>query len=394
VKSTKLASVGAAVGAATTVTALLLSGTAATAAEAPATRPETAFAFATKGLLPLGPLAKVSSPDGTPQHAELLGLASVPGATAAGFSGGVLTSDAKAGLATTSVANLKLSTLLSGDLIKTTCDNGKGSVEIVNGTLLGSALPSAPMSGQTLDLSPVAKATLGEETRNADGSITVTGVKISVLTDATGAVLGLPDLKSVLGGLTGGTNPVGGVVPAAYSQPLVTDPGDPGADTGTDPGTDAGTVTTQDATGTDAAPVAVPAAPAAPAAPSIPGVGTIPGVQDLVGAIPGVGSVANSLPTGALPGTSTTTATGAAQNAALTITIGSATCGTVASDGGHGHGPGDGDDNGDHHGKDHDKNKHHGSDDSDADDNDGSDDSDSGDAPAPDVVQANLPVTG
>ncbi|MGI5127044.1 hypothetical protein ACQEVB_09555 [Pseudonocardia sp. CA-107938] len=146
----------------------------------PGERPETAFALAGQGLLNFGPLTRVAAPDGKPAHAEAVGLASVPGLAEAGVSGGLLTADARAGYAATSVAELKLAALLSADVVKTSCEDGRGKVEIVNGSLLGTALPQFPVRGQTVDLT-IARATFGEEKRNADGTITVTGIRVTVL---------------------------------------------------------------------------------------------------------------------------------------------------------------------------------------------------------------------
>ncbi len=213
-RSRRSARAGAAVGVAA---AVVLAG-ATSAAAAPPTRPEAAFALAGQGVLDLGPLVKITAPDGKPVHAELLGLSSVPGLAAAGISGGLLSSDARAGYASTSVANLKLAALLSGDVITTTCENGRGKVEIVNGSVLGTALPQFPVTGQSVPLAPLARVTLGEEKRNADGSITVTGIRISLLPGGLPGTSGLPGL--------GGAAAAVPVVPAAFAT--VDDEGDEG----------------------------------------------------------------------------------------------------------------------------------------------------------------------
>jgi hypothetical protein len=335
VRSRGAACAVAAVGVATA--AIVLAGSTPATAD-PGNRPETAFALAGQGVLNFGPLTRTAAPDGNPAHAEVVGLAAAPGLAQAGISGGLLTSDAHTGYSATTVADLRMAELLSADAVKTTCENGRGKVEIGNGALLGTALPQFPVRGQTIDL-VLAKATFGEEKRNADGTITVTGIRVSVL--PTGAL------------------PVAGrtaVTPIAYVR--AEDP-DEGSDDSGD---------SQD-TSADEAPVASPkprtaaTPPPASAAPKTTPAGPRPLGVPLPAALDAVPGLPN------LPLPSLT-----AGQPVQTITIGSATCGAAdQKPGGRPAGAG------------HDDPQRS------AEDQEGSS---VDDAPAPQVVEADLPVTG
>lgn len=283
------------------VAVVLLGSTSATA-DAGA-RPETAFALAGQGLLNFGPVTRTAAPDGNPAHAEVAGLASVPALVQAGITGGLLTSDARTGYSATTVAELRMAALLSADVVTTTCENGHGKVEIGNGLLLGTALPQFPVRGQTLDLA-LAKATFGEEKRNADGTITVTGIKVSVLPR------GVPPTPAGLPAITN------------IAHVTVDDSGDGsgGADGSADPSTDDTPVAPPTARPSTAPPSTAPPSTAPPSAravprstPIAPGPAAAPDPSD--GSLPGLPNV--PLPD-LIPG-----------QAAQTFTIGSATCGTV-----------------------------------------------------------------
>jgi hypothetical protein len=175
VNSKKLAGAGAAaIGAATAVTALLLGSTTAVADEA---RVDSAYGIAAGGLLNISPVPYVESKDGSPQHDQLLGLTPAPNVSV-----GVLTVDARGGAATTSVAKVDVLDLVKADLITTSCKNGdEGTLEIVKGSVLGTPLPRNPISNTTVNVSPLLRVSLGDQTRNEDGSLTVTGIELSVL---------------------------------------------------------------------------------------------------------------------------------------------------------------------------------------------------------------------
>jgi len=169
---------GVAIGAATAVTALLIGSTAAVADESgPAS---SAYGLSASGLLKISPVPYVESKDGEPAHDRLLKLA--PNKD---LSVGVLTVDALGGSARTSVAELNVLGLLRADLITTSCKNGDGALEIINGSVLGTKLPENPIAGQKIDVSPLLTVTLGDQTRNDDGSITVTGIELRVLSGHT-----------------------------------------------------------------------------------------------------------------------------------------------------------------------------------------------------------------
>lgn len=335
------------------------------AAAEPSTRPETAFALAGKGILNFGPLVKVGSPDGEPVHAELVGLSSVELLVDARFSAGLFGSDARAGYASTSVASPRLSALVSADLIRTTCENGRGKVEIVNGSVLGNPIPQFPISGQSLGLGPLARITLGEEKRNADGSITVTGIKVGVLPGGVPGRPGAPGLPG-LPGLLG----LGGV-----SAPPVAVPVEPAAVvTDEDEDEDAGDESTEpsDAAdtpdGTDVESADAPAPSSSRAAKPRPRTAA-PATPDVAApAVPGLPNLLAPLPVAGRP--------------LQTITIGSATCGTVDGARPDRGGPG--------WGADHDGGGVH---DWSTDDDEPSADA-ADDAPAPEIVEAHLPVTG
>ncbi len=173
VKRTKLAG-AAAVGAATAGTALLIGSSAAVADETgPAS---SAFGISASGLLRISPTPFVESNDGEPAHDQLLELKPTKD-----LSLGVLTVDALGGAARTSVATVNLLGLIKADLITTSCKDGEGALEIVNGSVLGQKLPEHPIAGQQIDVSSLLTLTLGNQTRNKDDSITVTGIELTVL---------------------------------------------------------------------------------------------------------------------------------------------------------------------------------------------------------------------
>jgi hypothetical protein len=321
--------------------AVVLLGSASATADAGA-RPDTAFALAGQGLLNFGPVTRTAAPDGNPAHAEVVGLASVPALVQAGITGGLLTSDARTGYSATTVAELRMAALLSADVVTTTCENGHGKVEIGNGVLLGTNLPQFPVRGQTLDLA-LAEATFGEEKRNADGTITVTGIKVSVL--------------------PAGVLPTPAGLPAITNIAHVTadDPGDgsDGSDDSQDTSTDDTPVAPPKARPSTAPSTAPPSARAVPrSTQAAPGPAAAPNPAD-VGSLPGLPNL--PLPD-LIPG-----------QPAQTFTIGSATCGTVdQKPAGRtaGNRSGGAQDQGEP----------------------SVDDAD--DAPAPQVVEADLPVTG
>jgi hypothetical protein len=181
--NTKTLARAAAVGAVTSVTALLLGSTAAVAQEDEF--PDYAFGIAATGALTIDPLPYVASQNGEWVGDQLLGIGDVLGEHEDDIALGVLTAEAEAGKAETAVTELNLLNLLRADLVRTWCEDGKGGLEIVNGTLLGKPLPDTSVPGTKVDLSPLLTVTLNDQRRNSDGSLTVTGIELTVLPGAT-----------------------------------------------------------------------------------------------------------------------------------------------------------------------------------------------------------------
>jgi hypothetical protein len=219
VNTKKLAGVGAATfTAATAVTALLLGSTAAVAQEAAA---DSAFALSASGLLNIDRISYVESPDGNAAEKQLAGIGDVLGEHQSAIGVGVLTAEARGGAAETSVTKVNLLQLLRADLVRTYCNDGDGGLEIVRGTILGRDLPETAVPGQTIDVSPLVKLTLNDQVRHEDGSLTVTGIELSVLPGAAGELdraltsdelAALPELTGLLGTELPSASTVGDVV--------------------------------------------------------------------------------------------------------------------------------------------------------------------------------------
>ncbi|MHA6619629.1 choice-of-anchor P family protein [Pseudonocardia sp. DLS-67] len=178
-KTKKLAG-AAAVGAVTAVTTLLLGATPALAQDDDSTG-DSAFALSASGLLDINPISKVKSADGTLVHDELLSIGDVAGKYEDDFAVGVLTSEAESNRAETVVKEVNLLGILKADVIRTWCDGGEGGLQIVNGSVLGHELPETAVPGKSLDLSPLVKLSLNDQKRNTDGSLSVTGIELTVL---------------------------------------------------------------------------------------------------------------------------------------------------------------------------------------------------------------------
>lgn len=178
-KNKKIAGVGiAGTVAATAVTALLLGASPAMAEENGGFG--SAFAISATGLLPIEPMKYVES-DGELVRDEVLAVGERTELEDAGIFVGVLNSAAEAGKAEASVLRLELLDLLRADVFRTFCDGDEGGVELVNGTLLGEKLPDTPVPNTEIDGSPLVRVTLNDQTRNTDGSLTVTGLELTVL---------------------------------------------------------------------------------------------------------------------------------------------------------------------------------------------------------------------
>lgn len=147
---------------------------------------DSAYAFSASGLLDIDPLpAGVESLDGDLVQKEVLGLGErTSDAEADGIFVGVLNAEAQAHRSAASVARVELLSLLRADVIRTHCvdaDPDLSGLQIINGSLLGQSLPETPVPGVEINLSPLASVVLNDQVRNADGSLTVTGVQLKVL---------------------------------------------------------------------------------------------------------------------------------------------------------------------------------------------------------------------
>lgn len=217
--NTKKLARAAAVGAVTSVTALLLGSTPAVAQEDDSF-PNYALGLAASGLLKLDAMPYVESL-GDLVTDQLTGLGDVLGEHEDALSLGVLTTEAEAGRALSTVTELNVLELLSADAVKTWCDDGEGGLEILGGSVLGMGLPDTPASNTRLDLSPLLSVVLNKQARNADGSLTVEGIEVTLLPNATDPnaalseeeLAALPGLSTLLGTpLNLGANTVGGVL--------------------------------------------------------------------------------------------------------------------------------------------------------------------------------------
>jgi hypothetical protein len=179
VKTKKLAG-AAAVGAVTAVTTLLLGATPAFAQDDDSTG-DSAFALSASGVLDINPISDVKSADGALVHDELLSIGDVAGEYEDDISVGLLTSEAEANRAETAVKEINLLNILRADLIRTWCDGGEGGLQIINGTVLGQKLPETAVPGKDIDVSPLVKVSLNNQKRLTDGSLSVTGIKVTVL---------------------------------------------------------------------------------------------------------------------------------------------------------------------------------------------------------------------
>jgi hypothetical protein len=177
VKTKKLAG-AAAVGAVTAVATLLLGATPALAQDSEG---DSAFALSASGVLDINPISPVKSADGSLVHDELLSIGDVAGEYEDDISFGLLTSEAEANRAETVVKEVNLLDIVRADVIRTWCDNGEGGLQIINGTVLGQKLPDTSVPGKDIDVTPLVKVSLNDQKRNTDGSLSVTGIELTVL---------------------------------------------------------------------------------------------------------------------------------------------------------------------------------------------------------------------
>lgn len=200
VSTKKFTGAGLAIGAATAVTAMLLGSTAASASEA---HYSAAFGVSASGLLDINPLPFVESEDGDRVEDQLLGI------DEGILSVGVLNVRAQDGEAQSEVLEVELRDILNAEVITTSCVDGDGGLQILDLELAGGVELEIPQDGliknEEINLTPLVNITFGEQTRNADDTVTVTGIKVEVLpvTEAQLDDAVDPQEADLLGGLLG-----------------------------------------------------------------------------------------------------------------------------------------------------------------------------------------------
>lgn len=169
--SRKLAGVSAAgVGAATAAAALLL-GTVPGSATDHVTA--SAYGIAASGLVPISPTPQVTAPpDGSDALLEIPSPLGV----------GVLKVAAAGHTSSATAVDLDLLELVRAEVIKATCDNGVGDASILNGRIGDTELPSDPVVGEGIDVSPIVSVVVNRQTDNPDGTRTIDALVVSVLT--------------------------------------------------------------------------------------------------------------------------------------------------------------------------------------------------------------------
>lgn len=199
VSTKKFTGAGLTIGAA--VTALLLGTTAASASEA---HYSSAFGVSASGLLDIDPTPFVESEDGDLVEDELAGI------DEGILRAGLLTVAAQDGEARSAVLDVEIEDILKAEVIETSCVDGDGGLKILGLDLGDGAfeldIPEGELiKNEKIDLTPLVKLSLGEQTRNSDDTITVTGIKVEVL-PVTESRLGEPvdrEEADLLGGLLG-----------------------------------------------------------------------------------------------------------------------------------------------------------------------------------------------
>ena len=179
VKTSKWAGAGAAaVGAATTAAVLLVGTATASAADGP--RPSNAFGIKVDSAVASLPAVPYVEYDGEKRSEELVGTdGSLKGAP---FSVRLVTAEADEHSAESSVADLNVGGLLKAKLLRTWCDDGDGGLQIVDGSVLGVALPETPAPSLVIPASPLLELTLNQRDEHHDGTATYTGLTLDLVT--------------------------------------------------------------------------------------------------------------------------------------------------------------------------------------------------------------------
>lgn len=158
-----------------TLTALLMASSA-LAAEGTEESTSSAFGLSATGPVTIEPTPSATSLDEKKQR-------SVATATAAGsITARALNAQApQASSARSSVADLKVQAAqLTASAVRAQCSDGAGSASIANAELGGVPLDVSPPANTEISVPGVGTLVLNKQTENADGSLTVTAVHLSV----------------------------------------------------------------------------------------------------------------------------------------------------------------------------------------------------------------------
>lgn len=158
-----------------TLTALLMASSA-LAAEGTEESTASAFGLSATGPVSIEPTPAVTSSDEKTQR-------SVATATAAGsITARALNAQApQASASRSSVADLKVQAAqLTASAVRATCADGAGTASIANAELAGVPLDVSPSANTEISIPGAGTLVLNKQTENADGSLTVTAVHLSL----------------------------------------------------------------------------------------------------------------------------------------------------------------------------------------------------------------------
>jgi hypothetical protein len=144
-----------------------------------------AFALSAAGLLKIAPIPSVNDSEGFAQK-SVAKFATPGGAVTAN----VLNAQAGAGQARASILDVSVNlSLLSGTLtkplltataIEAKCEDGKVSSSLAKASIGGQKLDVAVPANTAVGVSGLASVTLNKQTKNKDGSVTVTALEVNV----------------------------------------------------------------------------------------------------------------------------------------------------------------------------------------------------------------------
>ncbi|MFD9890271.1 choice-of-anchor P family protein [Amycolatopsis sp. NPDC059027] len=167
------------------LTAVLATGTLlAPAASATEHEDNSAYAIAASGLLKIDPLPSVRGSAGFDQKS--VAEFSLPGGM---FTLNVLNAQAGKDFAKASIKDVSVNPgvlihsdkpLLTASAITSDCKDGKASSSLAKASIGGTKLDAAAAPNTTISVPGLASVTLNKQTKNKDGSITVTAIEIGV----------------------------------------------------------------------------------------------------------------------------------------------------------------------------------------------------------------------